>query len=441
MPAVDGIVSGFDTTALIDAIATAYSGPLEIMEGDLEDLQDQLDKTAGLGNRLGDLSDAIEGLQGDDGLVAYTATTSMEGAFTATADTGAAPGTYSVEVVSMATNETSVSGGVADPDAGLGGGTFSVTVGGETTDITLTAGTDDSLYDLASQLDGVDGISAYVLNTRDGSGSPYKLVVSGDDTGADAGVTLDGSAFGMTFTEEVSAEDAQLRVNNVEVNSATNTFSGIPGIEIDLQRAGDGPVQLTVGLDQETMEANVQAFVDAYNEVISYYDTNTAYDSENGIAGALVGDSTARRVVDSIGTLIATAAPVDGTDLEALSQIGIKTMQDGTLELDSAALEEALSEDLEGVRTMLSADEGPLGTLQATIDDTFVDETSGTLSSKEDSLENSIEELEIRIEDQQVRLEDYTSFLREKFTAMEVAMSQFESTGQYLQGLFAKQES
>jgi flagellar capping protein FliD len=86
---------------------------------------------------------------------------------------------------------------------------------------------------------------------------------------------------------------------------------------------------------------------------------------------------------------------------------------------------------------MLSAEDGPMGVLKSTIDDTYVDETNGVLASRQDSLESTIETTELRIEDQQVRLEDYTTFLREKFTAMEVAMSQFESTGLYLQGLFA----
>ena len=446
MTSVDGIVSGFDTTALIESIATAYSGPLQIMESDLEDYKAQLDKTAGLSNRLEDLSTAIGALQGDDGLVAYTANASVEGAFTASVGVGVAPGAYTVQVNSLASNETEVSGGVADPDANdLGSGTFSVTYDGVTTDIAVD-GTNNSLTDLAAALNEVEGLSAYVLDTRDGSGSPFKLVVSGDKTGADAGITLDpsgltGGATTLAFTEQTTAVDASLTVNNIAVNSETNTFTGIPGLELDLLRSGDGPVQLTVGLDQETMEANVQAFVDAYNEVVTYYDTNTAYDSENGIAGALVGDSTARRVVNGLGTMVTTEAAVGGSDFSALSQIGIQTQRDGTLKLDADALSAALTDDLEGVRTMLSAEDGPMGVLKGTIDTTYVDVDTGLLASRQDSLEDTIEQTELRIEDQQVRLEDYTSFLRDKFTAMEVAMSQFEATGNYLTGLFASDES
>lgn len=442
MPAVDGIVSGFDTTALIEAISTAYSGPLALMEADLEDTKATLDKVAGLSNRLEDLSTAIETLQGDDGLLAFTASPSIEGAFTAEVSAGITPGTYTVQVDKLATNETEVSVGVSDPDAmTLNTGTFSVTYQGQTYDLTVD-GTNNSLTDLAAQIDGIDGLSAYVLDTRDGSGSPFKLVVNGDATGADATIELDatgltGTGTALSFTEQTSASDAELSVNGVAVKSATNSFTGIPGLSLDLQRSGDGPVQLTVGLDDDAMVANVQAFVDAYNEVVNYYDQNTSFDSENNIMGALVGDSTARRTMAELGTMVTTPFAVAGSPFSALSQVGISTNRDGTLSLDSEKLTEALASDLDGVKAMFSAETGPLGELKEKIDLKFVDAENGTLSSREESLQGDIEDLELRIEDQELRLADYTAYLRDRFTAMEVAMSQFEATGQYLAGMFA----
>ena len=86
---------------------------------------------------------------------------------------------------------------------------------------------------------------------------------------------------------------------------------------------------------------------------------------------------------------------------------------------------------------MFTAETGALGALKTTIDDVFVDTENGTLQSRKDSLNQSIEDLELRIDRQEVRLEDYTVFLREKFTAMEVAMSQFEGTAAYLTGIFS----
>jgi flagellar capping protein FliD len=423
MPSVDGIVSGFDTTALIQGLSTAYSVPLDFMKGDLADDKVTLDKIAGLSNRLEDLSTAIEALQGDDGLVAFKTSMSAEGAFTATATTGATPGAYTIDVLSLASNETEVSSGVADPAANdLAQGTFSITYQGVTTDITLD-GSNNSLDDLAKALDGIDGISAYVLNTRDGT-APYKLVIQGDDTGVDNGITIDttGLAGGTipTFSEEVSAADAELLVNNVPVFAEGNTFKGIPGIE----------------LDDEAMVKNVQAFVDAYNEVRSFYATNTSFNAEEGISGALVGDSTARRVMDGLSRLVTSEAPVVGSAFTALSQLGIATDRDGSLSLDTDKLKQRLGEDLEGVQALLTDDAGPMGVLRTTIDEVYVDPAKGTLASRKDSIEENISDLELRIERQQVRLEEYVAFMREKFTAMEVAMSQFEGTGQYLAGLF-----
>jgi len=443
MPAVDGIVSGFDTTALIEGLSTAYSIPLGYMEVDLEDEKAALEKISGLSNRLEDLSEAIEKLQGDDGLVAYTATSADESAFTATANAGAAPGSYTIDVQRLATNETEVSSGVADKDATtLGTGTFSVTYGGVTTDVTLD-GTNNSLQGLADALNDVDGISAYVLDTGDGA-EPFKLVVQGDDTGAANTISFDSSGITgtiPTFTEQVTADDALVSVNNVDVYSASNTFSKLPGIELELVSAGQGPTQLDVGLDQETMKANVQAFVDAYNEVQSYYDANTSFNAEEGIAGALVGDSTARRVMETLGNTLSSSWDAgDSNPFTALSQIGISTNQDGSLSLDEDQLADALENNLADVRAMFTAEDGALGTLKETIDTVFVDPENGTLESRKDSLNDSIEDLELRIERQQIRLEDYTAFLREKFTAMEVAMSQFEGTASYLAGMFSSEK-
>jgi flagellar hook-associated protein 2 len=439
-------VSGFDTTALIEGLATAYSVPLQFMEGDLADEKATLEKISGLSNRLEDLSEAIGKLQGDDGLAAFTATSTNEAAFTATADANAAAGSYTIDVQRLATNETEVSQGFVDPAANdLGTGTFSVTYGGVTTDVTLD-GTNNSLQGLADALNGVEGISAYVLDTRDGA-SPFKLVVQGADTGSDATITLDGSGLtggtAVGFTEQVSAQDALVVVNNVDVYSASNTFDNIPGVALDLKAAGVGPARLDVGLDQDAMKANVQAFVDAYNEIQSFYDTNTAFNAEEGIAGALVGDSTARRVMETLGRQLSSSVDTgDGNPFTALSQIGISTNRDGTLELDEERLADVLTTDLQSVRDMFRAEDGALGVLRTTIDDVFVDAENGTLASRKESINESIEDLEDRIDQQQIRLEDYTSFLREKFTAMEVAMSQFEGTAAYLTSMFsAKSDS
>ena len=445
MPSVDGIVSGFDTTALINSIASAYSIPLGMMQTDVDRIKDQLDKVAGLSNRLEDLSTAIGKLQGDDGLVAFSAKVSTEGTIAATAKPGAAPGSYTIDVQSLASNETEVSVGVADKAAHtLGTGTFSVTYAGVTTDITLD-GSNNSLEDLAAAIDALDGVSAYVMNTRDGA-NPYKLVVQGDDTGAANTISLDASGLSggttaLSFTEPVSAADAVLSVNNVTVYSADNTFGGIPGVSVDLLKSGQGPVRLDVAVDDDAVVENVKAFVDAYNAVRSYYDQNSSFNTEEGIKGPLVGDSTARRVMETLGRLVSTAAPVAGSPFEALSQIGIKTNQDGSLSLDEDALRERVGEDLEGVRALFSAEDGPMGVLKTTIDDTFVDTDNGTLSSRTDSLQASLDDLELRMEAQQVRLDDRIAALREKFTAMEQVMAQFEGTGAYLTAMFTQKSS
>ena len=60
--AVDGIVSGLDTTSIIEGLVAAASAPQEVMEGKLEDLEEEQEAVAGLTNRLQTLYDKLQEL-------------------------------------------------------------------------------------------------------------------------------------------------------------------------------------------------------------------------------------------------------------------------------------------------------------------------------------------------------------------------------------------
>jgi len=75
--------------------------------------------------------------------------------------------------------------------------------------------------------------------------------------------------------------------------------------------------------------------------------------------------------------------------------------------------------------------------MKTVIDDVFVDEDIGSLTSRSESLAGSIEELEERITDFDLYLDNMRDRLRERFTDMEVAMGEMQSTQSYLTALFA----
>ena len=441
MPTIDGIVSGIDTTALIDAITATATIPLQQMEDELDAFEDQKEKIAGLSNRLKDISTFLQGMDTVEEFSRFSATTDEASPFTLSADEDAISGTYGVEVVSLASTETEVSStgwATADEAGAFGHGSLSITFAGNLNQITVDA-TNDDPTSVAAAISAIDGINAYVLDTGDG-GTPFRLVIQSENSGASNTIMVDTSALAgntPTFDQTTTASDSEITVNGTTIFTETNTITAIPGLTINLTEADPGTEHtLTVDRDLEAIESDVQEFVDLYNEFVSYYDSATVFNSDLGIAGALTGDATARRVVDGMADLVSSPYTVDG-QFEIFAQIGIQTQQDGTLTLDTEVLSEALTENFDDVAALFNDENGPGHTIITRIDDLYVDEDTGALQSRTESLEDSIEDQQLRIEQQQLYIDNYVSRLREKFTAMEIAMSNFQNTSMYLGAMFA----
>jgi len=239
------------------------------------------------------------------------------------------------------------------------------------------------------------------------------------------------------FNETTTAADSEVSVNGTSIFTDSNTVTALPGLTLSLTQDDPGQQHtITVDRDLEAIEGDVQEFVDLYNEFVNYYDMASVFNADLGIDGALSSDATARRVVDGMADMISSPYAVGG-DFEIFAQIGIETLQDGTLSLDTEVLSEALTGNFDDVAALFNDENGPAHTMITRIDDLYVDEDTGSLQSRTDSLEDSIEDQQQRIEQQQIYIDNYVARLREKFTAMEIALSNFQNTAMYLGAMFA----
>jgi len=236
----------------------------------------------------------------------------------------------------------------------------------------------------------------------------------------------------------VSAQDASFEVNGVTVNSASNTVSdAIPGMELSFKEETSSAINIQVNRDDSAMVDKVQSFVDSYNEILNYYNTNTIYDADKGIKGALIGDSTVRNIVDKLGYMVASEYDL-GLDWSSLGQMGISTTQNGTLSFDSSTLKDNMSSNLDAVVSFFTDESGPLASIRDRIEDVFLDEYDGTLKARTDSLEETISDLEDSIIDFETRLDDYAARLRDQFNSMEVVLGDLFATQNYLSSLFSQ---
>jgi flagellar hook-associated protein 2 len=438
MPSVDGIVSGLDTTGLINAIVTSRRVSLATLTAQKTGFEKQREAVAGVKNRLTSLSEAIGKIDEASKFRAWKAETAST-SFKITASDGAVPGSYPVRVDQLARSETSSSQGYAERDADyFSAGAFTVTVGGTTSTVTLGADSLD-LEGLAEKLNEVAGVDAYVMDTG-ASNNRYLLMVQGTNTGSAASIDVDfaGIGGGPVLTEQTTAVDALVNVAGIDIVSSTNTLSGaIPGVRLELLAETAAPEAATVSVDLDATQARFQAVIDAYNEVIRYQDTQSAFDVEKDIRGPLVGESSTRKAVEDIGRLVSSGFTVAGTALRGMSELGIKTQRDGTLELDATVFAEKFDADPESVEVFLTSADGPLGDLRARIDDYLVDSDNGSLVSRGKTLDSTIEDLADRIALGEERITAESERLRAQFTAMEAVLGQLQSTQASIASMFS----
>ena len=421
---VDGIISGIETTSLISELSEAYSAPKDLLEEEIteaETLQSAMSTLSGL---LGNVSDALEDIEDIEDFRTFSAAYEENDDLVVETSGEAIAGVYSIEIDSLATSEIEASNAFADQSSTgvISEGTFSLTYAGTTTEITVDS-SNSSLRDLASDIDDIDGVTAYVMDTGDAS-TPYRLIIQGEDTGSANTIEIDtsgltGAGTVPTFTEQSSAGDASLSINGIEVTSDSNTVSdSIAGLSLDLTGTTTEAIDVTVSLDTSSMEEKVQAFVDAYNSVVSYVDSNSiAADEESGIsAGVFNGDSSVRRIMQTLASSLSTS--YTSNDLTSLGLMGIGTDGDGTLSLESSDFLEALEDYQGSVEDMFTADDGFAASLIDALD-VFIDPLDGTIKARNDSLEGTIEDLEDQVSTWEDRIESYEERLRNSFNAFE----------------------
>ena len=438
---IDGIVSGLDTTAMVDALVDVAALPLGSLESKIEGYEASLEGVSGLINRLNDFSSASEGLSTEESFTAYSATVTDENAMTVEASSGALPGTYSVTVDSLAVGDTYLSTGFSDAES-LGvvaEGTMTVEIAGTSTDIVVDS-SNSSLEMVASAMNEVEGVSAYIM-TFSGAGQPYRIVVQSDETGTENAITIDTS--GLTgvgdpimVARTQTAADASLTINGIGITSGTNYLDEVlPGLSMTITEASGVPFDLLVSVDTTATVDSVTAIVDSYNEIVNFYNAQTVYDPDSGMRGDLVGETGARRVMDGLSGTISSGYGLTGI-YDSLAAIGITTnTADGTLSIDTDKLTDSLNTSFDDVMALFTSEDGPMATLRADIDGLYVDEDSGTLAVRQDSIEQSIENYEEQVADFEVYLEDYEQFLRDRFSAMEVILGQLESAQSSLMAL------
>ena len=346
-----GLASGMDTSSIINQLVQLESQPITDLQTTQSNIKTQVSALGAISSALSALDSAAQDL-GTNGAFASSAV-SANASFTATPGSGATPGSYSVEVDSLASAAKWRSSGFG-ANATVAGGTLQLTVQGVTYDpITIQDGA--SLGDVADAIRQTGApVSAMVVN--DGTNSYLTL------TDRDTGYPIGGQpsdALSLSFTADPAAtgqdpgfaqlqppaSNARFQVDGLTFTRTSNTVSdALPGVTLTLKSATKVPEDLELAADTNGTQARLQTFVSAYNSVMQLLQANLSPAKDTNRAVTLTGDSNVRALEASLQSFLSSEVPGLG-GVRTLADIGIKTGQDGMLSIDTTTLSNALSAD------------------------------------------------------------------------------------------------
>jgi flagellar hook-associated protein 2 len=341
---------GFDVATTVTQIQASELAIENPWQAQLTALKAQDSVFSSLGTDLSTLTTSLQTLTDAEGVFSeMEGSSSNPDLLTLTgADAEAVAGSHTVTITQLAQTSSDVSSAITSASDTLSG---SVTIQG--TMFNTSAGGSNTLTGLASAINSADiGVTASVIS--DSSGSRLSIVSGTSGAAGQLGTitsTLADGGTNITFQTAESGQDAKLTVDGVSVSSSSNTVTdAISGVTFQLLATSANPVQVQITNDTTDIGTAMSDFVKAYNAVVTDINTQEGNDS-SGNPEPLYGSPTIAMLQSSLtGSLFSGSA--SGT-INNITQLGLSINNDGTLTLDSDALDSALNSNFSDVTGFL----------------------------------------------------------------------------------------
>jgi len=441
--ALSGLASGVDTSSIVDqlmAFERRGKARLQLRQGYIGAQQTTL---RDLKAKLDALKAAAADLRASGTWSESQAVESSDPARVAVARIGGAPiGGYSVKVTQLASSAQKTYTWTESTAA------TQLTIGGTTLDIPANA----KLADVASSINGRNDLSVYAAVV-----GGDKLVLSSRATGAAATFTATGAQLSAP-TNEIAGRNAKYLLDGdvAERESATNVVEdAIAGLRLTFKGTTAEAASISVGapgIDRDKVKAEVKAFVEAYNALVTATRAKTGEKKVRDAAtqadfnkGALFGDTGLNAMLSRLRTTMSGdyTAIGNATSLDDLRDIGISTGKAGTsteaskaglLTLDEAKLTAALESDAQSVRRLLGG-AGPGAFAQDL--EALATDLGKMLDGRIDSAGAQSKRIADDLTRTDARLLAKEKRLKSQFAAMEAAMGASQSQMAWLQGQLA----
>jgi flagellar hook-associated protein 2 len=443
--------SVIDVSSLVSQLVTAtYANQVANNASQTAAVTAQISALGTLKSALSTFQGALAALDTPASFNALTATSSDQSAFTATADSSAVAGTYSVGISQLAQAQQLVSTAfTAGNNATIGTGTLTLSLGGQSVNVAIDS-TDNTLAGIVTAINsatgnpgitativqGLDGAHLVLASTLTGAGNTIQVSASGGDGGL-AQLAYSTSASGI-YTQASAPQNAIVNIAGISYQSASNTVTGaISGVTLSLAAitTATSNATVTVADDTATAASNISNFVGAYNTLVQQFSSLGGYDASSGSAGPMLGNALLSGLENQIGNVVHGLISGGSSGDNSLASIGVTTQSDGTLALSASALQNALSSNFSTVSQLFSSSNGIAAQLNTQLTSALA--SSGPVDSYSQTLvqqNSALTQQSANLTNEENAL---TASMTQQFSALNTLLSSLQTTSAYLTQAFS----
>ena len=400
-----GIGSNLDVKSIVSQLMAVEAQPLNALAKKEASYLAKVSAFGTLKSSLSSFQTALDALRSPAKFQAVTLTAGDSAILSGSATTKAVAGTYNVDVSKLAQAQTIATTGHASSTAPIGDGakttirfSFGTISGGKLTDgvyvgdpgatppdpafaqdaeqVSGSVVIDSSNNSLQGIRDAINkanlGVTATVIS--DGSANPHHLVLTSNKTGEKSSMQISverdplapatdtalqdllgyDPAGTQNMKQSTAAQDTALTVNGIAVKSSDKSVSeAIQGVSLSVSKVGSTTV--TVARDTGAVTKSVNDFVKAYNELEKTLKSLTGYNAETKTGGPLLGEASVRNIQSQVRGMIGTPITGAAGAFNNLTQIGVSFQRDGSLALDSAKLQKAMTSNFEDIAGLFAS--------------------------------------------------------------------------------------
>ncbi len=357
--------SGLNISEIVNSLVEAETAPqVNRIQKDIDNRNAAISGYALVANELGKLKSFTESLGGSSAFSVSSNSSSIDVQVNNQADAKAF--SAQVAVSSLAQSQTLEFSGFSSKNAEINLGSIAIDFGSwnentfsinnsrasQSVSVSAANNTLNGLAETLSALEGVnatvtdkgDGTFSLIVNSDTGENNALRLTVTEDES--DSGLSTFDTSANNANKQVVAAQDASINLNGVVVTRETNTITDlIDGYEFKLNSTTTSAASITSVTDKAAAFSTINEFVNMYNNISSTITSLTQSGINGQEKGVLARDITVQSIQRSLRSIITSELPGYGDKGRYLSELGVKTMRDGSISLSEDDFNRAFEEE------------------------------------------------------------------------------------------------